>query len=186
MNSLIITWQNFQDQELVYPYYRLKEEGGKVVVMSDVIGKFYGIMGSHMTSHVSVQDLKVKSSKDGDFFSYYLEHFDLLVLPGGVKALEKLRQEKQVINFISEWNKRGKVIASTCHGAQLLISAKVVAGRKVSAYYSLEDDVNNAGATYVNEPVVVDGNLVTSPHYDHMGIWMKTAIDMVKQNVSKL
>lgn len=176
MNSLIITWQNFQDQELVYPYYRLKEEDGKVVVMSDVIGKFFGIMGSNMTSHVSVQDL----SKNGDFFSYYLEHFDLLVLPGGVKALEKLRQEKQVINFISEWNKRGKVIASTCHGAQLLISAKVVAGRKVSAYYSLEDDVNNAGATYVNEPVVVDGNLVTSPHYDHMGIWMKTAIDMVK------
>jgi protease I len=109
-----------------------------------------------------------------------LKSVDILVLPGGVKALEKLRQEKQVIKFISDCDKAGKVIASTCHGAQLLISAKVVAGRKISGYYSLEDDINNSGATYVNEPVVVDRNIVSSPHYDHMGIWMKTAIDMVK------
>ena len=115
-----------------------------------------------------------------------MDNFDLLVLPGGVKALEKLRQDKAVIRFISEWNKRGKVIASTCHGAQLMISAKIVEGREISGYYSLEDDINNSGAKYVNAPVVVDGNIVSSPHYDHMGIWMKTAIDMVKQNASKL
>jgi protease I len=114
-----------------------------------------------------------------------LKEYDILILPGGVKALEKLRQEKQVISFISEWNKRGKVIASTCHGAQLMISAKIVAGRNISGYYSLEDDINNSGAKYVNEPVVVDGNIVSSPHYDHMGIWMKTAIDMVNKDAVK-
>jgi protease I len=52
----------------------------------------------------------------------------------------------------------------------------------VSGYYSIKDDINNAGAEYVNEPVVIDHNLITSPHYDHMGIWMKTAINMVKTN----
>ena len=67
-----------------------------------------------------------------------------------------------------------------------MISAKIVEGREISGYYSLEDDINNAGAKYVNAPVVVDGNIVSSPHYDHMGIWMKTAIDMVKQNATKL
>ena len=175
MKALIITWENFQDQELVYPYYRLKEETDHVTVMSNVTGKFFGIMGSNMTSHV-----KVNLLDDGTNYQHFLNDYDILILPGGVKALEKLRQEKQVIKFISDWDKAGKVIASTCHGAQLLISAKVVAGRKISGYYSLEDDINNSGATYVNEPVVVDRNIVSSPHYDHMGIWMKTAIDMVK------
>jgi protease I len=180
MKALIITWENFQDQELVYPFYRLKEETDDVVVMSNVTGKFFGIMGSNMTSHVLVSELNHK-----DIVENYLKEYDILILPGGVKALEKLRQEKQVISFISEWNKQGKVIASTCHGAQLMISAKIVAGRKISGYYSLEDDINNSGAKYVNEPVVVDGNIVSSPHYDHMGIWMKTAIDMVNKDAAK-
>lgn len=175
MKALIITWENFQDQEVVYPYYRLKEETDDVIVMSNVIGKFFGIMGSNMTSHTKVSDLL-----NEEMYKNYLNKTDILVLPGGVKSLEKLRQEKQVTRFIADFAKTGKVIASTCHGAQLMISAKIVAGKKISAYYSLEDDVNNAGATYVNEPVVVDGNIVSSPHYDHMGIWMKTAIDMVK------
>ena len=181
MRALIITWENFQDQELVYPYYRLKEETDDVVVMSNVVGKFFGIMGSNMTSHKLVNELHDKVK-----FESYLNDYDILILPGGVKSLEKLRQEKQAISFISEWNKLGKVIASTCHGAQLMISAKIVAGREISGYYSLEDDINNSGAKYVNAPVVVDGNIVSSPHYDHMGIWMKTAIDMVKQNAAKL
>ena len=175
MKALIITWENFQDQEVVYPYYRLKEETDDVVIMSNVTGKFFGIMGSNMTSHVLIDILK-----DEDTYKRILKSTDLLVLPGGVKALEKLRQEKIVTKFISDFAATGKIIASTCHGAQLMISAKIVKDKEISAYYSLEDDVNNAGAKYVNAPVVVSDNIVSSPHYDHMGIWMKTAIDMVK------
>jgi len=175
MKALIITWENFQDQELVYPYYRLKEVTEDVVVMSNVKGKFFGIMGVNMTSHVLVKDLELP-----EYYTGLLNYSDILVLPGGVKALEKLRQEKTVIKFIADFAARGKVIASTCHGAQLMISAKIVKDKKISGYYSLEDDINNAGAKYVNAPVVVDGNIVSSPHYDHMGIWMKTAIDLVK------
>lgn len=174
--ALIITWENFQDQELVYPYYRLLEEGYDTKVMSNVIGKFYGIMGSNMTSHLLLEELNNKER-----FNFWLNNCDLLVLPGGVKALEKLRQEKQVIEFISEFNKLNKPISSTCHGAQLMISAKIVKGRKIAAYYSLEDDVSNAGAEYSREPVVVSENIISSPHYDYMGEWMKSTIEMVKR-----
>ncbi len=173
MKSLIITWESFQDQELVYPFHRLKEETEDVVVAANVVGRFHGIMGVNMTSHLLLSELVSDKER-------YLSDFDLLVLPGGVKALEKLRQEKTVISFIKEWTTKNKIVASTCHGAQLLISADVVRGRRVSAYYSIEDDIKNAGAEYINAPVVVDRNIVSSPHYDHMGIWMKTAIDQVK------
>jgi protease I len=179
MKALIITWENFQDQELVYPYYRLREDAmdpEDIVVMSNVVGKFFGIMGSNMESHRKISDLS-----DENQVKKYLNDFDLLVLPGGVKALEKLRQEKDVIKFISRWNELGKIIASTCHGAQLLISAKAISGKKVSAYYSIEDDVNNSGATYVNQPVVIDSNIVSSPHYNWMGEWMKAAINLASK-----
>lgn len=180
MKSLIITWQGFQDQELVYPYYRLREEAEQpvdVVVMSNVLGKINGILGVNMDSHATTDELKEKSQAES-----YIKNYDILVLPGGVKALEKLRQEKHVLSFIYQWDKHNKVIASTCHGAQLLISAKVVKGRKISAYYSIEDDVNNAGAEYVDAPFVIDKNIVTSPHYQWMGEWMKAAIGRVKNH----
>ena len=172
MKALIITWESFQDQEVIYPYHRLKEETSDVLIMSNVIGKFFGIMGANMNSDILISDLN-----DNNHYQKYLKETDILVLPGGVKALEKLRQEKQVIKFISDYNKTGKTIASTCHGAQLMISASIVKDRNVSGYYSIADDINNAGAKYVNEPVVISDNIVSSPHYDHMGIWMKTAIE---------
>ena len=170
--SLIITWENFQDQELVYPYYRLLEENFEVDIMSNKIGKIFGIMGTNMPSHKLISDLQ-----DPVIYEKYLKEYDVLVIPGGVKSLEKLRQEKKVLSFIKDWDSLGKVISSTCHGAQMLISAKVVSGRKISGYYSLEDDINNAGAVYVNQPVVIDKNIVSSPHYDHMGIWMKKTLE---------
>ena len=72
---------------------------------------------------------------------------------------------------------KGKVIASTCHGAQLMISAKITSGF-ISGYYSIEDDIANSGAKYSREPVVVSKNIVSSPHYDNMAVWMRTAIEM--------
>ncbi len=181
MKSIIITWSNFQDQELVYPYYRLTEESKNikdVVVVSDKVGKFFGILGVNMISHKKTNIFKNKKNCE-----IYLKNFDLLVLPGGVKSLEKLRQEKDVIKFISLWNSRKKIIASTCHGAQLLISANATKGKKISGYYSIKDDINNSGATYIDKPVVVSDNIVSSPHYDHMGVWMKTAINYAKKRL---
>ena len=173
MKALIITWENFQDQEVVYPYYRLKEETDDVKIISNVTGRFHGIMGVNMTSHDILDNLTNYSN------------YDFLVLPGGVKSLEKLRQEKDVLEFIRQWDVDGKLIASTCHGAQLMISAKITEGRKISGYYSIKDDINNSGAIYVDAPSVSDGNIVSSPHYDHMGAWMKEAITLYYANAER-
>ena len=176
-NALILTWSGFQDHELVYPYYRLLGAGFKVDIVADKkdsLGRVYGIFGLNMPCHILIDEF-VKN------IDSYMELYDLLVLPGGVKSLEKLRLQKDVLNFINRWNGENKIIASTCHGAQLLISAKITKGRRISGYYSLEDDVVNSGAIYVNNPFVIDKNIVTSPHYDHMGQWMEETLKLYYQ-----
>jgi protease I len=178
--ALILTWSGFQDQEVIYPYYRLLGAGFQVTVVADKrdeLSRVYGIIGVGVPCQILIEDFKKHTEK-------YLLEYDLLILPGGVKSLEKLRQEKVALDFISAWNAKGKLISSTCHGAQLLISAKVAKGKKVAAYYSLEDDVNNAGSIYSREPVVVEGNLITSPHYDFMGEWMETTIEQLNSGAT--
>ena len=108
--------------------------------------------------------------------------YDILVLPGGVKAMEKVRQNLKIIDFITKFNNQNKIIACICSGAQLLISAKVVKGRKIAGYYSMKDDLINAGAIYTDLPAVVkdDKNIITTAHYKDMGPWMKAVIKNFK------
>jgi protease I len=172
--ALIITHSGFRDHELVYPYYRLLGAGFETHIVAetkDAQGRIYGIFGLNMPCHILITDFCANAEQ-------YLAEYDMLVLPGGVKSLEKLRLIPNVIKFISDWNLAGKCIVSICHGAQLLISARAVRGRRISGYYSLEDDINNAGAEYVNAPFVIDGNIISSPHYDHMGAWMENALEL--------
>lgn len=171
-HALIITWSGFQDHEVVYPYYRLLGEGFKVTLVADKkddLGRVYGILGLNMPCDLTIDDFKK------DSFSFFRD-CDLLVIPGGVKSLEKLRQVDEVKSFIADWHKAGKLITSTCHGAQLLISSRIVEGKTISGYYSLQDDIVNAGAKYSKQPVVVDRGIVSSPHYDFMGEWMETTL----------
>ncbi len=166
--AIIITGNLVQDNEFIYPYYRLQGEGFEMDVATKNGKDVVGIIGVKVLATKSYEDIKV-------------EDFDLLILPGGAKCMEKLRQEKIVLDFISEWNAKGKVIASICHGAQLLISAKAVKGRKVSGYYSIKDDIINAGAEYVDASFVTDGNLVTCPHYKYLEHWMKETLRLFKE-----
>ena len=111
--------------------------------------------------------------------------YDLLIIPGGVKALEYLRQQTNALKFINEWDSKGKVIACICHGAQLLISAKITKGRDVSGYYSIKDDIINSGANYVDGEAVVSKNLVTCPHYKWMGQWMNKVFEVYNNENGK-
>ena len=175
--ALIITWTGYQDHELVYPYHRLIGAGFSVEIVADkkdAQDRVYGIVGINMPCHILIDDFKKNIEK-------YHREYDVLVLPGGVKSLEKLRLEKEVLYFINRWDKEGKLIISICHGAQLLISSRVTKNRKISGYYSLEDDINNSGGTYVNEPFVIDRNIISSPHYDHMGLWMEAALNLYQE-----
>jgi protease I len=107
-----------------------------------------------------------------------LNEYEILVVPGGVKALEKVRQEKGVLEFIRQWDSNKKTIFCICNGAQLLISSRILNGRTISGYYSIDIDIENAGATYDRSPVVVDENIISCPHYDFMGQWLNTAFEI--------
>lgn len=179
--ALIITWEKFQDHELIYPYYSLQEAGYEVTLMANKVGKIWGSLGTHMPCHV-----ETTAFEDPNTRQQYLNEFEILLIPGGVKALEKLRLQKEVLKFIQEWNAADKTIFSICNGAQLLISAKILKGRTLSGYYSIDVDIENAGATYSRENVVVDGNIISCPHYDFMGEWMRTAFQVHNKRMANV
>jgi protease I len=176
--ALIITWEKFQDHELIYPYYSLKEHGYQVTLMANKVGKIWGSLGTHMPCDIETSAFENETTRQ-----QYLKEYEILLVPGGVKALEKVRQEKGVLKFIQEWNAANKTIFSVCNGAQLLISAKILKGRTLSGYYSIDVDIENAGATYSRGPVVVDGNIISCPHYDFMGDWMRIAFETHEQRL---
>ena len=167
-SSIIISGALAQDHEFIYPFYRLLEANSKLDVCLLGGKPVKGILGTTLPPN---KDYKVK-----DIDQVNVRDYDLLVLPGGVKALEKTRQNKTLIKFISDFHKADKVIACICSGVLLLISAKVVKGKKIAGYYSLEDDITNAGAIYTDKPAVVDGKIVTTAHYKDMGPWMKAVL----------
>ena len=174
MNKAVIISGNLaQDHEFIYPYYRLLEAGFEVDVCLLEGKPVKGILGTTLPPNKNQTIKTIDQIKVNDY--------KILVLPGGVKAMEKVRQEKKIINFITEFNKEKKIIACICSGAQLLISAKVVKGRKIAGYYSMEDDLVNAGAIYTDKPAVVDDNIVTTAHYKDMGPWMKAVIQKLSQ-----
>ena len=167
--ALILTGNLAQDHEFIYPFYRVQEEGYEVDVAVRGGEQVNGIIGSKIIPTKDIPELEVND-------------YSLLVLPGGAKAMEYMRQDQDIIQFISEFNSSGKTIASICHAAQLLISAKVVKGKKISGYYSIKDDINNAGAIYTDEPAVVDGNIVSTAHYKDLGPWMKKALEICSKD----
>jgi len=169
-NAIIITGAQVQDHEFIYPYYRLLEEGYTVDV---AVRGGKEVLGYYGTKIPVTCDIPVE--EDSGY-----EEWDLLILPGGAKAMEYMRQDPGIINFIAEFHAQSGIIGSICHGAQLLISAGLVKGRIISGYYSIKDDINNAGGVYYDAPFIVDnhgpGKIITSPHYKYLGQWMKAII----------
>ena len=166
--AIIISGELAQDHEFIYPYYRLLEANFEVDVCMLEGKPAKGILGTTLPPNKNQTVKTIDQIKVDDY--------DLLVIPGGVKAMEKVRQEKKIINFIKKFDEMKKIIACICSGAQLLISAKVVKGRKIAGYYSMEDDLVNAGAIYTDKPAVIDENIITTAHYKDMGPWMREVL----------
>lgn len=164
--TVIITAPNFQDEEFVYPYYRLLEEGFSVDVATPEKAVVYGKYGVPARPTLDTKDLKASD-------------FDLVVLPGGFEAPDRLRIRKEVLVFVKEMYDSKKVVAAICHGPWICISAGIIKGKKATGYMSIADDIRNAGATYLDESVVVDGNLVTAPHYRNNGDFMKAVLKVL-------
>ena len=169
-SALIISGNLAQDHEFIFPYYRLLEENFEVSVCLNEGSKVKGILGTDIPPN---KDQKILQAEEVN-----VDHYNFLVLPGGIKAMEKVRQNKLILKIIKQFDDQKKTIACICSGAQLLISAKVVKGRNISGYYSMMDDIINAGANYVDKESVIDENIITTAHYKDMGAWMKSALEV--------
>jgi len=145
---VIISTNNFEDTELIYPYYRLIEAGADVEIAALEKGTIRGKHGIEVAAELAIKELKA-------------DDFDAAIIPGGW-APDRLRVYKEVLDFVAEMNAKRKLIAAICHGPHVLISARVVKGRKVTAVKPLWDDLKNAGATVQDKAVVRDENIVTS------------------------
>jgi len=161
--AVIIVDNGFEDTEFAYPFYRLQEDGFTVDVATkgqvDTKGK-HGVAANATVDAETIQEAD----------------YDLAVVPGGRESPDRVRQILNVQQFLNAFDQKGKVIASTCHGPWVLISAKVVAGRDVTAYPGCKDDLVNAGANFKDEAVVVDRNLVTATHYRDNAAWIKATL----------
>ena len=158
--AVIITGSHFQDEEYIYPYYRLLEAGFHLDIAIKDKTIVYGKYGIPAKPTMDTKDLKESN-------------YDLVVLPGGHEAPDRVRQDENVLRFVREMHEKGKVVAAICHGPWIMISAKIVKGKKITAYIAIKDDLLNAGAEYVDADVVVDGNIVSSPHYKNNGDFMR-------------
>tara|TARA_B100001013_G_C24430247_1_gene371455 strand:- start:29 stop:565 length:537 start_codon:yes stop_codon:yes gene_type:complete len=175
--AIIVSGNLAQDHEFIYPFYRLLEEGFTVEVCMNEGTRVKGYLGTDLPPNKDHEVKKIEDIKTSDY--------DLLIIPGGVKAMEKVRQNLKIINFITEFYNQKKIIGCICSGAQLLISAKIIKNKKISGYYSMKDDIINAGATYKDLPAVIDNGIVTTAHYKDLGPWMKAVLEEYYKNLKK-
>ncbi|KYH40680.1 MAG: intracellular protease, PfpI family [Candidatus Bathyarchaeota archaeon B26-2] len=146
---LIMVDEGVEDAEFLYPYYRFQEEGYKVdVVGSKAKETYLGKHGVPIRSNLSPEEVNV-------------DDYGALIIPGG-RAPDRMRINKGLVRIVRDFYERGKVIAAICHGPQMLIEADVLRGKRATCWKSVATDLRNAGATFVNSPVVIDGNIVTS------------------------
>ncbi|MCC5809734.1 MAG: type 1 glutamine amidotransferase [Ectothiorhodospiraceae bacterium] len=138
----------FEDLEFYYPYYRLKEAGAEVTVLGTGASDYAGKKGLSASQDAAVKDRGP-------------EEFDAVVIPGGY-APDHMRRHRPMIDFVRGMHEAGKPVAFICHAGWVPASADIVRGGRVTSFKSIRDDMVNAGAEWVDQEVVRDGNLISS------------------------
>ena len=149
----------YQEMEVWYPAYRLREAGMRTLFLGTGKPEYKSKLG-----YPCKAEGDIKEARAGDF--------DGVIVPGGF-APDYLRRSPEVLAFVAAIDKAGKPVGSICHAAWVLCSAGILKGRKATCFFAIKDDVINAGATYVDQEVVVDGNLVTSRKPDDLPAFMR-------------
>jgi protease I len=167
MKALIISADNFEDTELLVPYYRLREEGIEVDIASLKKGPIKGKHGYEIGANKALKDIDPGQ-------------YDVLILPGG-KAPETVRRQKEALEIASHFFKEKKPVSAICHGPQTLISAGLLRGRRATCYKSVAGEMKEAGADYVDKEVVVDGNLVTSRQPSDLPAFMRETMKKIRK-----
>lgn len=146
----ILIESQFEDSEFQIPYRALQQAGATTTVL-----------GSRMNDEYQGKRGKASVKPDATATEVRSEDFDAILIPGG-RAPDKIRTNPNAARLVIDAMAQGKLVAAVCHGPQVLIEADQLRGKQVTGYHSIRKDLQNAGATYINEPVVVDGNLITA------------------------
>ena len=166
-NIAILVENGFEDVELLYPYYRFQEAGYHVEVVGPEAGVSYkGKKGGSIKSTLTPEDVD-------------LDDYAAVIVPGGW-APDRMRTKPGLVQLVRDADAKELVIAAICHAAQLLVEADILRGRKLTCVRSVSTDVRNAGGEYLNQEVVVDGNLVTSRTPPDMPAWCRETLKLLK------
>ena len=144
----ILAESMYQEMELWVPYYRFKEEGAEVKVVGTGAKSYASKSGYPVNADVSAEEVKAAD-------------FDAVIIPGGY-APDMMRRSAAMVKLVKDAFQGGKVVAAICHAGWMLCSADVLKGKTATCFHSIQHDLVNAGARYVDQEVVVDGNRITS------------------------
>ena len=168
---LILSTDGFEDTELLFPRIVLTAMGAKVDVSGKVLDRTLKGAIKGKVGYVVDIDKKMKDVKVGEY--------DALIIPGG-SAPDRLRTMDEAVRIAKEFAGAGKLIAAICHGPQLLIEADVVKGRKMTSWKAVTTDLVNAGAEWVDEEVVIDGNFITARFPPDLYAWTEAIVCALK------
>jgi len=159
----VLAEEMYQELELWYPLLRLREAGAEVKVIGTGSAETYGSKhGYPVTVDASADEVSA-------------DDFDAVIIPGGY-APDRMRRYPALVNFVREMNAQGKVVAAICHAGWVLVSADILKGRRATCFFAIKDDLVNAGATYLDQEVVVDDNLITSRTPDDLPAFCRAII----------
>ncbi len=166
MKVLIVSADNFEDSELLFPLYRVKEEGGEVQIASLEKKNIKGKRGYEVPVDTTFQEVNP-------------EEYDLLIIPGG-KAPAEIRKDPHALAIVHHFFEHRKPVAAICHGPQVIISAGLAQGRRMTAYRTVVEELKEAGALYEDREVVVDENLITSRQPSDLPFFMREIVKKLK------
>lgn len=161
--AVILVEAMYEDMEFWYPHYRLREEGYEVQVVAPEKGATYTSKHGYPV---------VSDAVSGEID---IDSIAIVVVPGGY-APDKLRRYPEILDFLKTANDKGKTIGTICHAVWVPISAGITKGKKMTCVSAIKDDLINSGAEFVDEALVIDGNLVSSRTPDDLPVFVKGLI----------
>ena len=173
----ILVGKGFEQVELTEPRKALDEAGARTEIVSPEDGKVRAWDETDWGKEFDV-DVALSSAEPSAY--------DALLLPGGVMNPDNLRQNEAAVSFVRRFFEEGKPVAAICHAPWLLVEADVVDGRRLTSYPSLRRDLENAGAEWVDEEVVVDAGLVTSRKPDDLPAFNRKMIEEIAEGVHEM
>ena len=161
----------FEDLELWYPVIRMREAGARVVLLGGGKDEYHGKHG-------------LSARPDGPVESVQAKDLDGMIIPGGY-APDHMRRHEARVSLVREMHDMGKPIAFICHAGWVPISAGILRERRVTSFYSIRDDIENAGAHWEDQPVVVDGNLISSRHPGDLPDFCRAIIRLLAERMAR-